>query len=116
MSVPFVKPMPCPTQDQLKSLLDESLSGEELTSVGQHVDSCEASQTALDELAENVLGEEEDASSVETLELGDRNAIANLIEQMKEQMDSLEGKVESQYGKKDKCNGRGHAQDRGVRC
>lgn len=84
MSVPFVKPMTCPSQDQLKSLLDESLSSEELTSVAQHVDSCAACQTVLDELAENVLGEGEDTSSVETLELGDRNAIANLIEQMKE--------------------------------
>lgn len=85
MSVPFVKPMTCPSQDQLKSLLDEGLSVEDLSSVARHVDSCETCQAALDKLAENVLSEEEDASSVETLELGDRNAIANLIEQMKEQ-------------------------------
>ena len=85
MSFPFVKPMTCPSQDQLKSLLDESLSGGKLTSVAQHVDSCTPCQSALDELAEHVLSEEEDTSSVKTLELGDRNAIANLIEQMMKQ-------------------------------
>ena len=85
MSFPFVKPMTCPSQDQLKSLLHESLSGGELTSVAQHVDSCAPCQLALDELAEHVLSKEEDTSSVKTLELGDRNAIANLIEQMMKQ-------------------------------
>ncbi|MBC8289454.1 MAG: protein kinase, partial [Planctomycetes bacterium] len=77
--------MPCPSQDQLQSLLDELLSPDEVAKVAEHVDSCADCQGTLEALAGGVLDENEDASSVETLELSDRNAIARLIDQMKDE-------------------------------
>lgn len=80
--------MSCPSDEQLRRLLDELLESTHLDMVAGHVDSCSRCQAKLDELTTAFSLEDEAAPSVETLKSDDRIAVEALIEQMKLRQDN----------------------------